>query len=626
MKTFGVFGLGTFVIGVMWLLFRDHPIPSAKFICLPLLALWTFGSLGNFDKFRNFITLRWLRGEEIPLSFAVARLGVGFAFWSLSFAARPLGLPTAQEHFACFDPGQYDPVGPFCFLCPNSPSAELFDFCRWILPISSVFLMVGLFTRTSFLVSTFAFWVLASGCWLFGFLCHGHTPFLLAALPLLAGSSQAYSVDGLLRRLLGRAPAMPHATRPAVIGAQVMVGLVFLSAASHKIFLGNGQFMMWVFSDNLRNLVINQHLVLHQELGSFLGWTFAHQWAWKLLALSAVLCQLLPISGVFFLQRPWIRLACGLAMMMEVVSLKLVMGLFPQQFMVMAVLFVDWEYFEGLILRSRPTPAALLNQDRSVRFQHVAVGGLILLQAVVGLTCYKSIRWLYPFSAFPMFSQIYAPRPYASHQSWYFQQSVWNINSSPDITTEQMDRLWTMHHALPWDCYQTPEESTRGAVATIAGLVCKKNEVDPKRQPGIDVRELDIKAALFELPPYPAREMIVRAEANFSKWRHGKIQAIEWHWKVENGIWVLEYRSLGFAPKSLHLGLILSDTWSVRRLQGVFDLRCGAIEVWRGDGPAPHANSVRVPLKLANLVWLVFIITDDEGNDEIWSGSLLYPG
>jgi hypothetical protein len=613
----GVLGVGVGLIVTLMLLFRHHPCAPPKWLWPAALAIWSVGVLGDFPRFLAAARLEWLRGGEMPLSFAAARIAVGWAYWSLS----PLGLPPAQEYFSWFDPSAYDPVGPFCFLCPAAPSAELFDASRLLLPISSACLIAGFMCRLSLMVSLLSFWVLASGTWNFGFICHGHTPFLLAAIPLLFARCQAFSVDGLWRRLRGQAPLEPRGTRAAVLGAQVMVGLVFLSAASHKIYLGNGEFLRWVFSDSLRNLVINQHFVLHRELSPFLSWVVSDELAWKSLALGAVVCQLLPVSAIFFIRWPWVRLLCGLALMAEVLSLKLVMGLFPQQFMVMVVLFVDWERLTSWLAR-QPLPALPIAATvRPWALRQVGVFSLIAFQAMIALTCAKSIRPIYPFSAFPMFSCIYAAKPYGEHVPFLARQSVFNLKSEPALTKEQTDALWLMYHATPWLSTDTPEEKTRGIVAMIEGFIAKK-EQDGYLQstPKINIQELDIKAALFALPPYPATEFTLRAEANFGHWKDGKVRAIRWKFRYDKPRVVLDYEPVGFAPEKLRVGLIPATTWKLEPLPGYVSNTGGSLEVGFGKTALVGENSIHLERYAPTGAWLVFISETSDGKEEVWAG------
>jgi hypothetical protein len=100
--------------------------------------------------------------------------------------------------------------------------------------------------------------------------CHGWNPVLLPALAMLVGPPSPVSVDGLLRKWLGR--SVPRLVRwrskGSVLLAQSALALVFGSAGLFKLVLAHGEPFAWCYSDTMRNILLLTYWVLGQDLPS----------------------------------------------------------------------------------------------------------------------------------------------------------------------------------------------------------------------------------------------------------------------------------------------------------------------------------------------------------------------
>lgn len=555
-------------------------------------------------------TLDWALGNEIPLSFAIARFATGLIFWLLS----PMGMP-AETLLASAPLSSYDPVGPFCFLCPDAPSSALIDGCRFILPVSSVFLMVGLMSRLSLMVTVFAAWVLGSAPWIYGVICHGFQPFILASLPLLVARSQTWSLDAVIRRRRGLAPLPAAGTRPAVFGMQIMASLVFLSAAAHKIYLGNGQFMRWVFSDSLRNIILLQYSVLGRELPPWLEWVVSHGWVAQILALGAVTCQVVPSLGILFARRPWLRLLCGAAMFAEIRAISVVMGLFPQQSLILCAAFVDWEYFSRCWAEKRITPAAeWVTSPLTVR--SLIVAAIASLQAVIGFN-WNSIRSLFPFTSFPMYSSVSDTPPYDRHKPFLLYQSTQSFNTTPPASKEQLNFLWTYWYYAPWGFAAQPAKGAANIASHLEATLPLK------------VHDFTIKAAIREIQAVPLSGIDFKFEANFCQWREGAVRAVGWEWKTTGGDPSVRYSPEGFEVQKVRLAWVGLSDWTLHRIDGEIDPHGGMFPVRRSaDDHAAILDKdgcLHLPILPGSPCgWLVFVTEEVGGTETIWSGPLLY--
>ncbi len=566
-------------------------------------------------RFSRFRPWRALHGPEIPLSFAMTRIVVGITLWILN----PIP-PPAHELLASADPASYDPIGPFCLLCPASPSAMLIDICRAVFPVATLCLAAGFLTRISLLLTLFSLWTLASSFWIFGFICHGHTPFLLAALPLLAARCDALSVDRLLRRVLRLGSPTPVGTRAAVLGVQVMASLVFISAAMHKLYLGNGEFGRWIFSDSLRNLILAQYFVLRGEMAPGLQWAMQHEWVWRALAFGAVACQILPLCGISFVKRPWLRLMCGLAIVAEVRSLRLVMGIFPQPFMLLSLVFVDWEYFTRRLRRTEVGDAPAERAPIiSPRLRTAFVVLLVSFQAIAGVSWFN-VRWLYPFTGFPMFSHISARPPYDQHQPCTLLKSTWQIESTPSLSQAQLDSLWRNVHELPWNNASAP---TRAANDVAAFIQTYFRGAQP-----VQVHAMNINAAIFQIEAHPKTAITLRKEAKFSETRGGATRAIASQLSWGSGSLNIHYTPEGFTPHSIELIVFSFADAHVQKLPGDFNPQGGSLgtKFVRDLSEACVKNEVAyLPITRSGGCWLLFVTRDAAGEEEYWSGPRLDP-
>lgn len=278
------------------------------------------------------------------LSVAVIRAGLGLSMilgvWLYDPGSYSLFL-------AAQDPALYQPWGILALLGRDIPSPLFFEICRFVCTLTAVTTIVGLFSRSSVVI-----------CLLTG-LCvmpltdcfqqswsHAHNVVLLAFIGFaFVPCGDRYSLDHLIRVYRNQPMKVVRDTRYYFYGvllAQFSVSMMFLNAGFWKLRRG-GRYFGWVVSDNMRNLLITNRLVLGEDLPPHLYFIVTHEWAYKAVALGNILGQTVPFLSMFLIRRPGLRALCGFMFFVEFFGLGIVMRIWAFEWLPLAVVFFDWD-------------------------------------------------------------------------------------------------------------------------------------------------------------------------------------------------------------------------------------------------------------------------------------------
>jgi hypothetical protein len=210
---------------------------------------------------------------------------------------------------------------------------------------------------------------------------HGISPILVTSLPFLLGPRHHDGFDGWLRRRAGRLwnDVDDRRARAALLGTQLLLSLVFLNAAYYKYLAygqGGGFSLPWVFSDNMRNVIIRQHVLFDVPLEEPFRFIVKHAFAYQGLALANMLAQSIPFVACFLMAWPRLRLVCGLLLAAEVLGLGIVMGIWNLHWFLFPLFFLDWD---RLIFRRHAGADSTHCDVRSHRWPMLVQGALMAL-------------------------------------------------------------------------------------------------------------------------------------------------------------------------------------------------------------------------------------------------------
>lgn len=433
---------------------------------------------------------RWWVGDGSWWSYGMCRICLGIAYLQV-FQMMDRDYRVV---FAAQVADQYRPIGLLYLLGRAVPDPDLFNVFRDVLRVSIPLLVVGLFSRPALWVSTALLCLLTGVDWAFqqGAWCHGYNPVLLAGLAMCVGPPSPLSVDGLVRRLRGR--PVPEAARrrargPVLLG-QFALALAFFSGAMHKLVLTHNLPFAWCYSDGMRNILVMQYWVLNQDPPAWVRFVVGHEWAYKGMAVGNVVTQLTPLLACVFFRRPVVRLIGGAAFLLEGIGIGAVMGLWNPYWFPLAAFFIDWDWLLGRRPPGRapaPPPAAeLTGADRRQAAFALAFSAFYVW---VALTHQGQKRFTYPFTAYPMYSPVFADPPYWDHRPYPLLGSTWDIQADPPVAGPAWTSLWSTHYATVWS--QDPAVVAAQVQATLSAY-------------GYRVRQLTIHKAVFEIPAYPA--------------------------------------------------------------------------------------------------------------------------
>ena len=412
--------------------FLNPHLPNELALTL-LLALPVALSIA-LGRFRSWIAwlpnhllgcLRYLASES-PHSYAMARMSLGGVMLWTSLTRFDTTFIKRTSAVAAI---RYDPVGIWRLLPHHGFPAHFLHGLTWLLPLFCLLLIFGIGGRAVLALALLFFWMLA--CAEFSVtdaLSHDFHGPLFIGLGLLLGWSNLLPFIG--RPLLGRTQGFASNTRWALLAALTFFSFIFFDAALYKIYLGNQDFLGWIFSDNLRNkLLIRYQVSLTQEPSFLPRLLIEHPLLCRFAALMAVMGQFLPIFGVFFLTKQRLRWIFAATVAFCLIGLKITMGIsWVLPWLPFACLFIDFDSFK----LARPP-----YQLAAPRFSKAAMTAFLVgFLWVVGASLIgRQTRLLYPLGPFPMYSNIEAAKPYSKHLPFERMHNEWRWQEAP-LTSE----------------------------------------------------------------------------------------------------------------------------------------------------------------------------------------------
>jgi hypothetical protein len=375
----------------------------------------------------------WL-DREAPISLAMTRVGIGLA-----------ALLANRWYFqhidvGWFTPDSYDPDGLAALMHSQIPTTEMVSVWVAVGLVSTVLAMAGVFSRVTMMISCLSGLVLAglyegaTEHW-----SHGFNTLLIAQMAFVAAPpARVLAVDAWLQRRGWRVdPVIPSGEQPSasfwpVFLAQWAVAIVFLNAAYWKLRRGGIGFR-WVFSDNMRNILLQQYDAMGLAMPVYLQWVADHAWAYQSLAAINIFTQMAPAAACIWAHRPILRAVLGSAFVLELIGLGVVMHLWDFHLMPLAVLFIDWDALWRWLRRGNEATAVGTSMSRGGWPVRAAVAWIVLLLGVQVFIAFFSPRALpsrlntYPFSKWSMYSALKVRKPYGEHQPYHLRGASFEV-------------------------------------------------------------------------------------------------------------------------------------------------------------------------------------------------------
>lgn len=281
------------------------------------------------------------------LSVAIIRIALGV---SMLMCLRLSCPESFADYLAVQNAALYNPWGILAWFGSTLPSPGFFEFFRKLATLTSFTLILGLFSRTSLVL-----------CALSGLLTvplqdsfqqswsHADNVVFLTFIAMaFVRSGDRFSVDSILNELSGSGITVEKALEEGksyfygALLAQFAVTTMFLNAGFWKLRHG-GRYFGWALSDNMRNLLVSNRLVLGEDLPWHLHWIVMREWAYKGLAVGNLMGQTIPFLAMFFIHRPKWRALCGAMFCMEFLGLGIIMRIWMWQWIPLIVVFFDWD-------------------------------------------------------------------------------------------------------------------------------------------------------------------------------------------------------------------------------------------------------------------------------------------
>lgn len=286
-------------------------------------------------------------GRPGVMSVAVIRIALGLSLLLTIALSCPANF---QEFLATQDANLYHPWGILALVGKAIPPAGFFEFCRTMGYLFSVTLILGLLTRASLIGGLVCGLMSAElsesfqQSW-----SHGNNVTFLAMIAFLfVPAGDALSLDALFTNYSRRNRPFSSLGKDArfyfygVLLAQFSVAMMFFNAGFWKLRRG-GRYFGWVLSDNMRNLLIGNRLVLGDDIPPHIYFIVMNEWVYKGMAFGNMVCQLSPILSMFLIHKPKLRALCGIAFALEFLGLGIVMRIWVPQFLPLVVVFFDWD-------------------------------------------------------------------------------------------------------------------------------------------------------------------------------------------------------------------------------------------------------------------------------------------
>ncbi|MFO0866450.1 MAG: hypothetical protein U0744_17695 [Gemmataceae bacterium] len=465
----------------------------------------------------------WLRGG-FACSYAAARIALAFIYLYIAYGRRHIDV---GAFLSTRNPSAYRPLGLWMLWGDTPPPVEVFQACHLLLLICPILLLIGFASRMSMvgsIVGLYAAAVMDYG-WEIEW-SHGYSPVLVSSLPMLFGPAHLFGIDGWIRRWRGHVWSLSDDRRAsmAVLGVQFSIAMVFFNAAFWK-FYAVGEyasgFVPWAFSDNLRNVLLRQHVALDEPMSPLFRFIVSHRFAYVGMALCNLIAQMTPFFAVWLVSRPWLRLMCGMMLALEVVGLGIVMGIANWQWLVFLAVFVDWD---RLVFR----PRARGDAEQRLPFTLRERGPLIAVLIVLGFQIYVSFmhdisqRWTFPFTSYPMFSLVASDKPYDAHLPFYLPAARYEIESDHPHPERLLARIWRPYWGMTWIEDFEPFGNQIVKVASSA-------------VPARSLREVRAYAIMLRFPSYPETEPKQTLKLLKYRWQEGRSQTVGCALKFDEG-------------------------------------------------------------------------------------------
>jgi hypothetical protein len=394
----------------------------------------------------------------------------------------------------------YRPIGiwmAFGHLVPSAPVV----MCLWALAIGgSALMFVGLFSRTSTVVSFVASLALASASfsssatW-----SHQYNVVFLAQLAFLgARGGDTLSLDALIRRLRGL-PLLdvPRGYQWSIRLVQLAVALMFAGAAFHKILHGHFT-LRWALSDNLRHQLLVRYDLAGLPRPAVADWIIDDVWRFRTAAALNLVSQAAPILACVLMRRPVVRALCGGFFVLETIALGLVVNLWNWHWLPLVAVFIDWDRLFALVgARTAASPPAVDGSaaDGSPRWARGFVIAFVIYDALTAIIPTLDQRLnTYPFSAFPMFANVRARAPYDEHLSYAVPGD--HFVAISDRPLDDHAQRWIDHMNRRLYLVTDPAAFKKRLSAILADVQA--------RFPSFGIHGLRHYLAIFEAPAYPA--------------------------------------------------------------------------------------------------------------------------
>ena len=392
--------------------------------------------------------------------------------------------------------------GPW-LLFPGTPSPALRHALTIVAWGSTLALLVGLWSRISHAVSLVTCTAIAAyGVSDLATWSHTDVPPLLASIAFVGASGGgALSIDRWWARWRGREPAA--STQTGIRLVQLAVAGVFASAALAKIRAGDWS-LDWALSDSLRHHLLARFDWVGIPRTPTASWLLVSSTRYEGAALLNLVSQLTPIATLFLFRFPKLRALAGACFVAEVLGLGYVMDLWNLHWLPLAAVFVDWDALAsrlpGLRAGPRDAPTARAERHLGRTWWATSFAACFLLNAL----------WLnqrlnaFPFSGFPMFAQVRAKQPYATHQTYEMPGGHIEVLGVRATTAEEQSWI-DSNGRFRWFW----RLRDRGAVErAMTGLLAELRE----NFPALEITRVRLSYARYQAPAYPAPARLDRTD------------------------------------------------------------------------------------------------------------------
>lgn len=502
----------------------------------------------------------------------------------------------------------YEPIGLLQLMGAKLPSTSLFNVIRIVAFVSTSFLILGLFTRVVKVLSVVSSLLIVSvlfswgGAW-----SHGQNiPLLMHIALLFAPSHLHLSVDRWIFKNKPSSWFMKKINNGWGVYLAMFAAVIMFSNAGYYKLVGTPN-LGWVFSDNLRNYIIQQYLIIFQEpIPFYIEWMLNNEVIYKGVALGNMVFQLGIVLAIFFIKRPVIRLLFGMVFMIEMLGLYFVMGYENLPWIFLVAAFIDWEWLatKWNWLKALKMEFA---KNISVKYYKQIGSTIIIVYLVVFIiTAFdRGHGWQnkykpYPFSDFSMFSTTFAKKPYSKHfpVEFYGNEFVFDTN------TKESNYLDSLKGALSYKYYKTNGVQIYDTTY-IRQIVRYPEFLIKNNNPQETIHAIEWYKLVNQCPAYPAP---IKLKAIYK----GLIGKIDANGKFKT--FVAEPFNITENKVYLKLQAVGYDNYSVTAVKGILDKSESQSFNFKLDGDTLIVYKVPEEVKCSFLI----TITDGSGLTDVY--------